>query len=1319
MSIFLRSDSGEWVASNDSAFAIRDRFPVSPGHTLVIPRRLTSTWWDASADERLALLELVEVVKHDLDLEYSPDGYNVGFNAGSAAGQTVDHLHLHVIPRYSGDMADPRGGVRHVIPSKGNYLADGLAGEEPEFELLDGQDRLLHAELTARLRVPEFDRIDFVVSFVMRSGLQLLSSAMSDALDRGAALRVLTTDYMNITDADALAALLDLADGRLRGSLETRIFHDTSTSFHPKAYLFWSSTGDLAAGFVGSNNLSQSGLKGGVEWTVGVERVAPMLRAFERLWDDPRSRLLERGWLRNYRSRRPKSQRVALPIVEEIEPPVQPASPRPMQKEALAALEQTRQRGYRAGLVVMATGLGKTWVAAFDSARPQFRRVLFIAHREEILRQSRDAFRQVQPGESFGLYFGDEKQPDARVVFAGVATLARRVDEFEVDEFDYVVVDEFHHAAARSYRKVIDHFRPKFLLGLTATPERLDGADLLSLCDDNLVFERNLIEGIRAEQLCPFQYHGIKDVADFAPIPWRNGRFDPEALAAAVETQERAQQAFDEWSDRRGERTLSFCVSTTHADFMTTFFNQRGVRSVAVHSNVGSAPRGEAVERLRSGDLDVIFAVDVFNEGLDVPSIDTVLMLRPTESPVVFLQQLGRGLRTEEGKSHLTVIDLIGNHRSFLNRPRTLLSLGRRSAPSASDVLEAMRTGDFDLPAGCSVSYELGIIDMLRQLVRLQASDLIAEYCRNYLDEHGYRPTALQVFRAGYNPGQPRRAHGGWFGFLDHLDLLDDGERDALVAYREVFEVLETEPITKAYKLVTLKAMLLAGTLRAGASVEAIAARAHELVAADPRLLDETRSAEMPDPVNTSSDQWREYWRKWPLKAWAGQLRGSSEGALFRLDDDHFGPVFQIDETHGDVFDAMVAELVEYRLARHLLGVAPAGPAATSFQAKLSHSGGKPILRLDRRRFEHIPEGPTEFLADGRLYEGRFVKVALNVAQESGIGDGTLTSLLRGWFGPSAGLPGTSQTVEMESVDGQWVMRPLGVSSASAGGEVPFYPSLDVACGDFGRPINERRPSLIVDVHGPVQLNPASMFMAFARGDSMSGGEQPIRHGDPLLLEWATASASDHLGEVVLVERFEDGGSSVVLKRLERDADGGFVLVSANTAYEPITADRSLRVAARLVNVLSESHINPLSAHIGTAFGRAQIPPLYGHQFNPGNWNSGHVSLEGAAVLFVTLDKDGHSVDYADHFEAPDQLVWSSQNSASPDSKKGREILESLETGTQIHLWVRRKKSDVAFEYRGLLVPVEHRGAKPMSVTFRLLTALDSDAWARLRPSPG
>ena len=663
---FLAIPASEWLAANRSAFVIADRFPVSPGHALVVPRRLIATWWEATDQERADLLALVDEVKRQLDAELQPDGYNVGFNAGAAAGQTVGHLHIHVIPRYRGDMPDPRGGIRHVIPGRGNYLQP-----QPEpYALVDGQERLLRDDLLRCLRDPRFDRVDLLVSFVMKSGLEQVHGGLLDALDRGARVRVLTTDYLTVTDADALARLLDLAELHPE-VIATRVFHDPATSFHPKAYLFSSADGAVAATFVGSNNLSASGIGGGIEWAIGTDQAAPLLTAFERLWSDPRSQQLTHELLAEYRLRWQPAVHTAGVVVE---PPARPPAPRPVQREALTALEQTRLEGFRRGLVVMATGLGKTWLAAFDTARPQFRRVLFVAHREEILRQSLEVFRRVQPDADLGLYYGGAKQSGARTLFAGVQTLAGNLDQFEPDRFDYVVIDEFHHAAARSYRRVIDHFQPGFMLGLTATPNRMDGADLLALCSDNLVYECPLTEGIERGDLSPFHYFGIADDVDYTPIPWRSGRFDPATLTRAVETQERAQHALDVWRDKGGGRTIAFCVTVTHADFMAEFFRSNGVAAVAVHSGPTSAPRAGSVEQLRAGELQVICTVDMFNEGLDVPEIDTVLMLRPTESPVVFLQQLGRGLRRSDGQGRSDGDRL---HRQPSQLPRQAADLAR------------------------------------------------------------------------------------------------------------------------------------------------------------------------------------------------------------------------------------------------------------------------------------------------------------------------------------------------------------------------------------------------------------------------------------------------------------------------------------------------------------------------------------------------------------------------------------------------------------------------------------------------------------------
>ena len=307
-----------------------------------------------------------------------------------------------------------------------------------------------------------------------------------------------------------------------------------------------------------------------------------------------------------------------LPAVAELEAEAEkPIQPWSVQVEALSALTATRLDGHSAGLVVMATGLGKTWLAAFDSTRPEFRRVLFVAHRDEILKQARDVYRQIRPGGQLTLFTGEERDAGGDVVFASVQSLHRNLGRFDADEFDYIVVDEFHHAAAQTYRKVIAHFRPEFLLGLTATPSRADNADLLALCSDNLIYDCGLVEGVNRQLLSTFRYRAIPDVADYEHIPWRNGRFDPEELTAQIATQQRAQQVLDEWStlDGSSRRALGFCCTIAHADFMADFFRRNGVAAVAVHSGGSSSPRAESIDRLEEGSVSVLFTVDLFNEG--------------------------------------------------------------------------------------------------------------------------------------------------------------------------------------------------------------------------------------------------------------------------------------------------------------------------------------------------------------------------------------------------------------------------------------------------------------------------------------------------------------------------------------------------------------------------------------------------------------------------------------------------------------------------------------------------------------------------------
>jgi len=282
---FLGVPPSAWIAANRGAFAIWDSFPVSPGHALVIPRRLISSWWEATDEERHDLIALIDEVKKQIEHRFAPDGFNVGFNAGGAAGQTVPHLHLHVIPRYAGDVEDPRGGIRHVMPGKGNYLAQTRTpestGAHAPYALFDGVQRRLEQELVRNLQEPAFDRVDLVVSFIMRSGLDLIDEALQDALERDAEVRILTTDYLQITERAALARLLDLAEDF--PNLAVRVFRDPGTSFHPKAYVFWSQRTNAVSVLVGSSNLSRSGLSGGVEWNVAIPGPGETLERFAEL----------------------------------------------------------------------------------------------------------------------------------------------------------------------------------------------------------------------------------------------------------------------------------------------------------------------------------------------------------------------------------------------------------------------------------------------------------------------------------------------------------------------------------------------------------------------------------------------------------------------------------------------------------------------------------------------------------------------------------------------------------------------------------------------------------------------------------------------------------------------------------------------------------------------------------------------------------------------------------------------------------------------------------------------------------------------------
>ncbi|MFN5915211.1 MAG: DEAD/DEAH box helicase, partial [Planctomycetota bacterium] len=406
----------------------------------------------------------------------------------------------------------------------------------------------------------------------------------------------------------------------------------------------------------------------------------------------------------------------------------------------------------------------------------------------------------IRPGSSCSRYDGnlsDSQLDCTEMLFASIQTLGRseHLSRFAPEAFDYIVVDEFHHAAASTYRRLLDHFQPRFLLGLTATPERTDGGDLLGLCDENLVYRCDLIRGIEEELLSPFEYFGVPDAVDYSNIPWRSRRFDEVALTSAVSTRARAQNALEQLQRVGAKRTLGFCCSQQHADFMAEYFRGVGMRVAAVHSGSESDPRARSLDALSSGELDIVFAVDMFNEGLDIPSIDTVLMLRPTESSIVWLQQIGRGLRKSPDKQRLKVVDYIGNHRTFLVKLRSMLQPLLRVGESDSELrrgLQLLQRGDAQLPNGCSVTYELETIKLIEQVLRpASRTDAMSAFYRDFEERHGQRPTAREAYHAAYNPRALRSTHGSWFGYVDSMGGLEDGDRAAWDQQREFLKVVE------------------------------------------------------------------------------------------------------------------------------------------------------------------------------------------------------------------------------------------------------------------------------------------------------------------------------------------------------------------------------------------------------------------------------------------------------------------------------------------------------------------------------------------------
>ena len=699
------------------------------------------------------------------------------------------------------------------------YSTDAMTG---------GADKRMYLYYQLANSIKKADSVDIIVSFLMESGVKMLLGELDNALKRGAKIRILTGNYLGITQPSALY----LIKHKLGEQVDLRFYNEKNRSFHPKSYMFHYK--DYSELYIGSSNISRSALTSGIEWNYRFSNKTDPIN-YEKFYntfvdlfenhsiviDDEELKKYSKNWHRPAVSK--DLDRYDLQDDKETSNQIPLFEPRGAQIEALCALENTRAEGARRALVQAATGVGKTYLAAFDSKN--YERVLFVAHREEILKQAAESFKNVRDSDDYGFFNGDSKCTEKSVIFASVATLGRveylNENYFAPDYFTYVVIDEFHHAVNEQYQRIVDYFKPKFLLGLTATPERMDGKNIYEICDYNVPYEISLKEAINKGMLVPFHYYGIFDETDYSKLHIVRGRYDEKELNETYIGNVRRYELIYKYYCKYGSRqALGFCCSREHAREMAKEFSKRGIPSVAVFSDASgeyTEDRNVAISQLKQGKIRVIFSVDMFNEGVDITSVDMVMFLRPTESPIVFLQQLGRGLRKCRGKEFLTVLDFIGNYEKA-GRVRFLLS--DRNNQHAG-VYNPSDTSAF--PDDCLVDFDMKLIDLFAEMDRkhLKLKDqIINEYFR-VKELLGRRPDRMDLFTymddGIYEIAIAHSKDNPFKKYLEFLKELDELNQDEEVFYkgigREFISLLENTSMSKVYKMPVLMAFYNHGNI--------------------------------------------------------------------------------------------------------------------------------------------------------------------------------------------------------------------------------------------------------------------------------------------------------------------------------------------------------------------------------------------------------------------------------------------------------------------------------------------------------------------------
>lgn len=671
------------------------------------------------------------------------------------------------------------------------------------------------------------ESIDIIVSFLMTSGVKLIIKDLKDAIDRGVNIRILSGNYLNITQPEALYMLR----AELGNKINLRFYNNKNRSFHPKSYIFhYGNDSDI---FVGSSNISRGALTSSIEWNYRFNKNSNkedfnfFMDEFNNLYNNHSIEVTDEV-LNNYAKTwvRPKVYKDLETIGDfKEEKVVDLFEPRGPQIEILYSLNQSREEGFDKGLVVAATGVGKTYLSAFDSIN--YKRVLFVAHREEIIKQAMQSFKNIRPKATSGFFYADNKEKDKDLIFALVQTLGKEeyLNEsyFKKDYFDYIVIDEFHHAASKNYQRIIDYFEPKFLLGLTATPERLDGKDVFAICDYNLVYEVRLKDAINRGALVPFKYYGIYDeTVNYEHIEFKNGKYNEKQLEEALNIGARDELIIKHYEKYISKAAIGFCSSKRHAEHMAEAFNKAKIPALAVYSGEKgefSEEREKALNKLRNGEIKVLFAVDMFNEGLDVPQIDLVMFLRPTESPTIFLQQLGRGLRKSKGKEHLIVLDFIGNYKKA-NLAPFLLS-GQNYDKVKAKKAKIM---EYDYPEECQIDFDFKLVDIFKRMAESQykIKDLIKEEFYRIMEANEEVPTRIEIFRAmdedvylNMKGKSKENIFKDYLGYLRDNDLLNE-EQKTLMDTRayDFINMIETTSMSKSYKVPVLLAFYNEGNIK-------------------------------------------------------------------------------------------------------------------------------------------------------------------------------------------------------------------------------------------------------------------------------------------------------------------------------------------------------------------------------------------------------------------------------------------------------------------------------------------------------------------------